>query len=173
MVTKAITVRSVSGTKEKAAVIVGAHHQPGVTIYGTAAVRCLYATAAATFIGLHLTNGATSAVTSPYGGGAYLYSGGAGTTFSNCVIVANSSSNYGGGVYGGGIFSHCAILANYGYSRAGGVYGGTLRDCDLIDNKTLPSNSLGGGTYGSTVERCRFVGNYARLGAGAYTASLS
>jgi hypothetical protein len=169
---KAITLRSVSGTKENAAVIVGAHHAPGVTINGTAAIRCLYVTAQATLIGMKLTNGATSATTAKYGGGAYLGTGGTGATFSNCVIVANNAADYGGGVYGGGVFSHCSIVANYALSRAGGVYGGTLRDCDITDNRTGASGN-GGGTYGSTADDSRFVGNFARIGSGAYAGTLS
>ena len=172
VIDKAITVRSVSGTKENAAVIVGAHHVPGVTINGPGSIRCLYVSAAASVIGLQLTNGATSASTA-YGGGAYLVSGGTGTIFSNCLIVANNAATYGGGVYGGGIFSHCAIVANYASTRAGGVYGATLRHCEITDNTTSTASGNGGGIYDGTAEYCRFAGNYARVGGGAYSGTLS
>ncbi len=173
VVTKAITVRSVSGTKENAAVIVGAHHAPGVTTNGTAAIRCLYITAQATLIGLQLTNGATSAITIKYGGGAYMGSGGTGTTFSNCVIVANNAADYGGGVYGGGVFSHCSIIANVASTRAGGVYGGTLRYCEIIGNTALGGSGAGGGTYNSTAENCNIVGNSAITSGGSNAGTLS
>ena len=172
VIDKAITVHSVSGTKENAAVIVGAHHVPGVTINGPGSIRCLYVSAAASVIGLQLTNGATSASTA-YGGGAYLVSGGTGTIFSNCLIVANNAATYGGGVYGGGIFSHCAIVANYASTRAGGVYGATLRHCEITDNTTSTASGNGGGIYDGTAEYCRFAGNYARVGGGAYSGTLS
>ncbi len=165
VISRKITVRSVSGTQKNAAVIVGAHHEPGVTVHGTRSIRCLFVNATATLIGLQLTNGAAS-----NGGGAFMVESGTRSTFSNCVFVANNAANNGGGLYEGRA-EQCHFTDNE--ARAGGAtFGGTLSDCTIVSNRCSWS---GGGVASATLSHCLLAFNTAtqQNGGGAADSVLS
>ncbi len=113
------------------------------------------------------------------GGGAYLSSG----TLSNCVIIGNTASNYGGGIYIGatGMVVDCSIIANSTTNLGGGIAlvavtpytNGIVRNCLIASNESVGTTSgkgRGGGVHltGGLVENCRISHNTsASYGGGA------
>ncbi len=157
---KKVVVRSVNG--------------PGVTVIkgkgpnGSSAVRCAYVGAEAVLIGFTLTNGATQVSGDSYtlrsGGGAWCESSG---VVSNCVIVSNSSDDWGGGIYQGRLFN-CTVSGNAG-GRGGGCYNSTLYNCIVRGN----SGWYGAGTLGGSLFNCTVVGNTSSWqGGGCASANL-
>ena len=115
---------------------------------GAPAMRCAYLTNGAVLAGFTLTNGYASGTgKDPYGGGAFLDSGG---MISNCALVGNLANGNGGGAY----LDH----------------GGSLSDCHLINNSVVDP-CWGGGAFcagGGTLERCLIADGQAARGGGVY-----
>src|SRR5664280_1240702 len=119
-VTKGLALRSVNGAQ--VTTIQG--YQVPNSIYGDAAVRCIYLTNGAMLVGFTLTNGATQALGCLDGGGAYCE----GTAIiSNSVIVGNAAKGQGGGV-ANGVLVNCIVTSNNA-SSGGGVANAILYFC--------------------------------------------
>src|SRR5215469_3525838 len=124
--TKPLLLRSVNGPAFTA---IQGYQIPGVT-NGPAAIRCVYLTNGAILSGFTVTNGGTLSgilYSNDYnyqqiGGGVWCETGAAVT---NCLIVGNSATDFGGG-----------------------AYGGTLYDCTLAGNLTAIGLGGGGATEG-------------------------
>ncbi|MFH0907836.1 MAG: choice-of-anchor Q domain-containing protein, partial [bacterium] len=157
---KPITVRSVGGPEVTA--IRGAGPK------GNAAVRCVYMTNGSMLVGFTLTNGATrtsgDALRELCGGGVWCQS--IDTLISNCVIIGNSASNFGGGAFYGTLYN-CSLSSNTA-EWGGGAYEATLYNCTLTRNSAY----YGGGASGSTLNNCTLSSNTATWGGGAYKATL-
>ncbi len=136
-----------------------------------------------------------SSILNPYGGG-----GAALSTLTDCEVsenvagvagfLGNPSTEH--PAQGGGLFDCVAtrtrIHDNVAYSiggnsgftgrGGGGAVLGTLTDCDIHDNRVLPTANFvsiagGGGIFGSSATRCRLWGNTAPHGGGAANAILN
>ncbi|HEY9173139.1 MAG TPA: choice-of-anchor Q domain-containing protein [Verrucomicrobiae bacterium] len=173
-VDRPMVVRSVNGPE--ATIIQG--RQVAGTTNGVGAVRCVYLTNEVSLSGFTLTGGATGTEVDHSGGGVLSE----GAVVTNCVIVGNTASSYGGGVYGASRLFNCLIISNSA-SAGGGTWEGSLSNCTLIGNAArsgggaayawlynclVISNSAaispdfgggGGGTYGSFLYNCTVVGN--------------
>src|SRR6266568_823741 len=167
-VTKALTVRSVSGPE--VTIIQGAQ-TPGTT-NGTLSVRCAWLADGAVLSGFTLTNGATARSFGPNitGGGAYCNSSAA--ILTNCIISGNSAYANGGGVFQGTIQS-CVILSNTAATGAG-AYNAWLSDSAVTGNQA----NTGGGVYcpsnAVAILHCQMIGNAASfMGGGAFQGTLS
>ncbi|MCX6925621.1 MAG: PKD domain-containing protein, partial [Verrucomicrobia bacterium] len=158
-VTQAMTVQSVNGPE---ATVIEGWHVPG-TVNGDTAVRCVYLADGAALLGFTLTNGATrgnnSGIAEMSGGGAWCQSTNA--VLSNCVVVANSCSWWGAGVYSGTLFD-CELTSNTNVSGSFGGGGGAaysqLFGCRLKGNRTSPGS--GGGALLCALTDCLVTGNY-------------
>jgi len=134
---------------------------------GSNAVRCAIVSAGARLVGFTLTNGHTRATGDVYtersGGGVWCESG---AIVSNCVIVGNQASLYGGGVYGG-IVRDAAIRAN----RAANGGGTAFAD---VGSSVLASNTAvsGGGGHVCVVRDSLVEGNSAGNGGGVSECDL-
>jgi hypothetical protein len=162
-VTKAITLQSVNG--------------PNVTIIqgfspsGPNAVRCAYLTNQAQLIGFTLTNGATllsgDLTKERSGGGVWCESLASPASLipviSNCVIVANSAIQNGGGAYNGK-YIRCVIRENTAFF-GGGANGGYFQSCLILGNNA--SSSGGGLNSPSSVFNCTIVSNSCQSATGA------
>ncbi len=126
----AITVQSVNG--------------PWVTIVqgfsasaGTTSVRCAWLTNNATLIGFTLEGGGTFNGGNPLtttGGGVWCASSNA--LVENCLIVSNTASQFGTGVYQG-TYNNCLISSNNGFmgsSSFSAVYNANLNNCTIVNN---------------------------------------
>jgi hypothetical protein len=153
---KPLSVRSVNGP---AATVIQGYQMPGTT-NGNDAVRCVYLTNGAVFVGFTVTRGAT-ALSSPGGG---ILCAGASVLVSNCVIIGNSAYLLGGGVYGGALYD--CILANNSAVSGGGAHSSTLNRCRLLNNAADDSTGVGGGAAYSTLENCLLLANSASRGGG-------
>ncbi|MCX6928290.1 MAG: PKD domain-containing protein, partial [Verrucomicrobia bacterium] len=96
-VNKPLTLRSVNGPQYT---IIQGYQVPGTT-NGDGAIRCVYLTNGASLSGFTLSNGATRTSYDPAyressGGGLWCEST-SGVLVSNCVVISNSASSYGGG----------------------------------------------------------------------------
>jgi hypothetical protein len=162
-VTKFITVRSVNGP---ATTFIQGYQVPGTT-NGDSAVRCVYLTSGATLVGFTITNGATrasgDAVSERSGGGVWC----AAASVSNCVLVGNSASSYGGGMFSG-TARNCMLATNIAFQRGGGVYSGTLSNCTLMRNSAFQD---GGGAHSSALTNCTLTANWAVSGGGGAVSS--
>lgn len=161
-----ITLASVNGPE---ATIIEGYRVPGIT-NGPEAVRCVYLTNGAAISGFTLTNGATlssGAENSTNGGGAYCESSQA--SVSNCIIVNNVASEYGGGVYSGTIFNS-TLSGNSCGEDGGGAYRADLFGCRVNGNAARVRG--GGLTYGSG-QGCVFLNNRATAGGGTHNARLA
>ena len=188
-VDKPLTLRSVNGPQFT---VIQGYQVPGST-NGDGAIRCVYLANGASLSGFTLTNGASGTnwdySLDQSGGGVWCESTSAVVT--NCVLVGNSASQYGGGAYGGTV-DRCTFTGNSAYG-GGGASGSTLNNCTLagnsagdtggggayqgtLNNCTLTGNGAswgGGGALGSTLNYCALIGNSAPEGGGAYGASLN
>ena len=130
---------------------------------GAAAVRCVYMADGTALEGFTLTQGATLNSGSWFedwsGGGLWCETTNA--LVSNCVLIANSAADQGGGAFQGTL-SRCVIQGNYA-SFGGGVGGSILNQCLLATNSVY---WVGGGAYSSTLNRCLVMGNSASTGGG-------
>jgi hypothetical protein len=154
-VDKPLTLRSVNGPE---VTIIQGHQVPSTT-NGDGAIRCVYLANGASLVGFTLTNGATRATgdnREQFGGGAWGES--TNVMISNCVVVANSASGSGGGVYCGAL-DHCMLTGNSA-NGGGGAAECTLNHCTLSDNVAV----FGGGVTLSTLNNCTVAGNSAHSG---------
>jgi len=154
VITKDIKVQSVTGPEHT--VIVGEEASGGGN--GSDAVRGVYMSAGV-LSGFTVINGHTMKSGSDSngnydrsGGGINLY-GGSGTV-SNCVLMGNSASSYGGGSYYGTL-TGCTLSGNEAYD-GGGSARGTLHNCIISGNS---ASSYGGGSYFGTLNNCTLTGN--------------
>jgi PKD repeat protein len=166
-VTKAVAVQSVNGP---ATTVIQGWQVPG-TIFGNAAVRCVYLTNNASLSGFTLSNGATwntgDSVQQQSGGAVWCASTSA--VVSNCVLVANAANFYGGGAYSGTI-KNCMVASNLSSSLGGGISGSTLINCALVGNS---AGSAGGGAYGGYLSNCTVTVNSAgSYGGGFYSSDF-
>ena len=171
LISKAVTVRSRSGTMENPAVIRGAWHDPVEEIaLGTNAVRCVRSTSTgARLIGFRLEGGATddTAWSGSLGsGGGFLGSG----ILTNCMVSANQAAGGGGvsGTAGQTTFYSCVISNNFASENAGGIKGGYCYDTRIVDNH---SSDEAGGFRDIYAWNCVIAGNSANQFGGGGTAT--
>ena len=184
-ITKPLTVRSVNGP---AVTTIEGYQVPGTT-NDLGAVRGVYMTNNTALIGFTVTHGATDNASS--GGGVFCQNF-TNSVLSNCVITANSTAEFGGGVclgtlincvitsnsavfQGGGTYystlNRCVVEGNYAGSAGGGARGNDSDDdywcsvnyCTLISNSTA---GIGGGASGIVLNNCILTGNQAANGGG-------
>jgi len=164
VIDKPIMVCSVNGPD-----VTAIQGQPYDGSYG--AIRCAYVAGGASLSGFTLTNGAAmpgwaeTYSENRTGGGVWCDS----TTalVSNCVIVACSAADAGGGAYGGTLIN--CTLTNNSAGGGGGANSSSLINCLLAGN----SAGSGGGAYSSTLSDCTFTGNSAGNGGGAGLCTLN
>ncbi|MFH1476078.1 MAG: hypothetical protein ABIH24_01095 [Verrucomicrobiota bacterium] len=175
--TTAIILRSVNGPNST---FIKGQPSPEAGGLGTGAVRCVYLAGGASLIGFTLTNG--YAMTN---GSLEYDQGGAGVmvitsgSVSNCVMVGNSGSYYGGGacLWWGGTLNNC-IISNNQCVR----YGGGVRLYGAVDNPAIMNNCIvvgntGTVAFGTGVEmdyyseanNCLIAGN---IGSGTYAGGV-
>ncbi len=105
---------------------------------------------------------------------------------SNCVVIACSAGDSGGGAYGGtlractltgnsaaygggassSVLSNCTLAGNLAGCAGGGADSSTLDDCTLTDNS---ADANGGGAYQCSLHNCALTGNSAPYWAAAPT----
>lgn len=169
VVSKAITVRSINGPE---ATVIQGFQLPKPAYNGPTAIRCVWLTNGAVLAGFTLTNGATSAATgSPNGVGGGAFCNGVDAVVTNCIIVGNTASGGGGGVYQGTV-RKSQIVGNISGT------GGGLNNANVFDSSVTGNQGASGGgiycTSGAFVaSNCTFSANVARtFGGAAYQATL-
>lgn len=174
-VTKPIILQSVNGASVTAI--------EGKSPSGVNAVRCVYLTNQAQLIGFTLTNGASLAsgdnTKERSGGGVWCEPLASPASLvpviSNCVIIANSASQDGGGGYNGsyvrcilrgntaslgggarnGYFQNCLILGNTAFTAGGGLdFPTSASNCTIVSNVCESSIGAGGVTIGGFLRNC-------------------
>jgi len=143
-------------------IVVSSVNGPEATVIdGQSTVRCVFMTNSARLVGFTLTSGATRPVVSGFpedadrrGGGVWI----AGGSLSNCILIANSAGDYGGGAYGG-VLDNCVLAENVATDGGGGAYRSRLRDCQLMSNVVDGIFSTGGGALDCVLENCALIGN--------------
>jgi hypothetical protein len=168
IVTNSIQLQSVNGP---AVTLIVGNQAPG-TINDYGAVRCAYLDDGAVLSGFTLTNGATGpggsdGVWESWAGGVSCPSGNAVVT--NCIIINNSSGDYGGGA-NGGTYNNCQFIGNQS-PWDGGAESCTLNNCAFYGNSATAGN--GGGAGDSTLNHCTLTGNNATGIGGAYNCTLN
>ncbi len=151
---KTVTILSVNGP---AVTVIKGSWDPATN--GPAAVRCVYLASGSVLSGFTLTNGATAASGTTFGGGVYCQSVSA--VVSNCIITGNGAASDGGGGYSG-TYLNCKISGNASFNNGGGINGGAVKNCVITGN----SAKTGGGTYGNLPENCTIAGNVAAVEGG-------
>jgi PKD repeat protein len=166
-VTKPVVVRSVNGPQ---ATVIQGHQVPG-TVYGDAAIRCVYLANGAVLSGFTLAQGATRTLgdlnAEESGGGVWCESVNASIT--NCTLTGNRSFFCGGGVFSGTL-NNCTLTDNDTYDYGGGAYGSTLNNCTLTGNA---AHYYGGGAYGGMLYNCILYYNTANLGFNYFSNTLN
>jgi hypothetical protein len=157
-VTKAVTVQSVYGPS--LTVI------QGNPVIGTNAVRCVYLTNGATFVGFTLQNGGTESFTGDTaheqsGGGAWCEA--SDCVISNCIISSCNANIFGGGVYGGSLYN-CTLVNNTVVASGAGAAFSALTNCTVMNNTS--SGNSGGGVLDCTLDNCELTGNSAHIDGG-------
>ncbi|NOS71338.1 MAG: hypothetical protein HOP33_15565 [Verrucomicrobia bacterium] len=166
-VDKPVTVQSVNGPQFT---LIHGRQVPGTTI-GNGSIRCAYLTNGASISGFTLTNGATRSVFE--GSSSPRESSGGGiwcepleVLISNCVVVANSANQRGGGVYRGILYG-CVLSKNSVKDAftafGGGAHSSTLINCMIVGNSSALD---AGGAMSSTLTNCVLTGNSAAEDAG-------
>ncbi len=161
VVNKPVVLQSLNGPSQT---IIQGYQLPGTT-NGDGALRCVYLSSGAVLSGFTLTGGGTRTsgdiAHERKGGGVWCESLGA--TVSNCLIMANSASERGGGAFGGTI-KNCVIGSNSANS-GGGAGEATLIGCTLRSNWAR----TGGGAYMGWVENSLLISNWASSGGSLYS----
>lgn len=112
------------------------------------------------------------------GGGVYLNANNA--LLSNCVVIACTATNSGGGIYlNKGLVRGCLIAGNTAQGKVLGAAGGVavaadmrVVECVISNNTSLTSGTAVGGVYLSTrssLYNCEVVGNSGIGGGGVYS----
>jgi len=158
-VNKPLTLLSVNGPAMT--VIVGAAASSGRL--GDGAIRCAYVGTNAVFCGFTMTTGYTRAagdiVREQSGGGVWCEVSG---VVSNCTLIANQASYYGGGAYSGRL-NNCTLATNVALWKGGGASDNVLQEC-VLNNCTLIGNTAGdagGGACYAILNYCNLSGNSA------------
>jgi hypothetical protein len=156
--------------------------QQRAVIDGHGTNRCVWIADGVRLDGFTITNGQAQ-----IGGGVYCGSTSAYVT--NCLMVSNSATVEGGGVYGGTIgrstlsgnsagsgggaayasLEACILSSNSCNANGGGTLQSSLDNCLLTDN----TGNSGGGAFGGTLNNCTLSGNQATVGGGAGSAVLN
>jgi hypothetical protein len=171
-VTNAITLESVNGP---AFTTVIGYQLPG-SLNGDTAVRCVHLAEGTVLSGFTLACGATRQESGAiidnqaHGGGAWCQS--SNVFISNCILLSNYCSVYGGGVYSGTL-SNCHLLYNGDW--AGSFGSGGAAAYSVFTDSTLSSNNLGGsirspspGIVSCTLSNCVVEGHLAGGAAGCF-----
>jgi hypothetical protein len=136
-------------------------------ISGSNAMRCVYLANGAMLSGFTLTNGYSSV----NGGGAYCAS--TNSFISNCLVINNVASEFGGGIFSGNL-NNCTLAGNVSKFIGGGAYESVLTNCLLTGNSATNNGSgQGGGGYNCTFNNCSLNNNFSSLGGGAYLSTLN
>ena len=159
-VTQSIALESVNGPT---VTVIQGFQMVGTT-NGSSAVRCVFLTNGASLSGFTLTNGATET----YGNGGGVKCGTTGEVVSNCLIIGNSSGQFGAGAYAGTLYS-CSLTSNTTYVGGGAAYS-VLYHCTLNSNIALNS---GGGASSSQLNNCVVAGNSSMYGGGTAMSMLN
>ncbi len=161
VVNKAVTVQSVNGPAATSIV--------GNSTIGVSAVRCAFLVNGSLLSGFTLTNGGTLIVGDGYleqcGGGVWTTNNST-ATVSNCVLVGNAATQYGGGAYYGNIINS-SIIQNSAY------YGGGVAFSSVTNSLALSNSAVayGGATFSATMNNCKVFSNIANFGGGGYSSS--
>jgi hypothetical protein len=175
-VTKPLTLQSVNGPE---VTLIQGYKRPIGDGFGDSAVRCVYLTNNVLLVGFTLTNGATRAdqfgadPTQLNGGGVWCEPEG-GAIVSNCVLVANSAFDMGGGAYFATLYN-CTLSNNLASCRGGGAYGGGLFNCTISSNRAgggVCITGNGGGVSSAVLSNCVLYANQAGNGGGAAGSTL-
>jgi len=126
-----------------------------VILNGNAIGRVVSNSATSLLIGVTLTNGFLDG---SFNSGSGVENG----SLSNCIIVNNVNSYYGGGAFNSTL-NNCIISGNTAWI-GGGASLSILNNCLLINN--IANNNSGGGAFNSTLNNCTIVGNTASWGGG-------
>ena len=165
-----ITVQSVNGPEQA---IIQGWQVPGTT-NGPGAIRCVYLAGNAVLSGFTLTNGATlaSGTVSSVRSGGGVWATSSAVVVTNCVIMGNSASGVGGGVYGNCIVSNCVLIGNSALD-GGGAYAANLYGIWLDNSKVIANSAqLGGGLYNVDAHGSMLAGNSADTGGAAWGGRL-
>ena len=172
VITKGITLRSVSGTLDNPVYICGRKHSTAedtvVTNHGPNSVRALYlktpADEKAHFKGIAFINGCTGSGSSTgdtTGAGVWCDGCAESPVFEDCV-VSNNVAYTGGGIYadivGGGLayLTNCLITANAVTNSVGGTYKCSCYRTTISYNTA--ANTPAAAKYGDFIE-CQIIGN--------------
>jgi len=171
--TQAVTIASVGGPAVTA--IAGLHDPESDLGLGSNAMRGVFLSGGAALHGFTISNGATFALASASGNSYFERSGGgvfmADALLSNCIVIANTAGNYGGGVFGSNGALVCAsqLSSNWAFGYGGGMAwptNGMLLDSLIHGN--FVSNSDGGGVHVSAsgfISNCVISGNLVQRGS--------
>ena len=159
---RAVTVQSVNGPSFT--VIKGDYTAP---THGGPNARCAYLTNGAMLSGFTLTNGGTLSTTNivleSSGGGIWCEPSGG--VVSNCVLVGNVATRFGGGAFQGTLFN--CILTNNTASQGAGACSNALFNCTVMKNTaSYQSLNVGGGALSCVLSNCLLVANYCSGGGG-------
>jgi hypothetical protein len=189
VVNKPVIVRSVNGPGTTTIAGFGNLFNPGM--------RCVYLTNGVVLSGFTLTNGSAcnwsgDIFREQSGGGVWCEGNSA--LVSNCVIVGNVASYYGGGAFSGTFFN-CTFASNAAapngdWSFGGGACYATLNHCivsnnaaslagggvcfGVVNNSLISGNSAfdGGGACSNVLYNCLLINNRAGYGGGAFGSVL-
>ena len=112
--------------------------------------------------GFTVTNGMAVPANGPVGYcGGGIYCKFSTIVITNCVLIGNFATHYGGGAYGGTVVN-CIVMNNTGTRSGGGLNSSYARNCLIAFNTGGEGpNGGGGGISGGTVESCTIVSNKA------------
>ncbi len=103
-----------------------------------------------------------------YGGGIYCYGIYSTPVISNCKVVGNYASEYGGGMYnssGTATVTNCTFSGNYAGLYGGGMYNRwgahDIENCLFLDNIAGCGGGMYNRDYSPKVSNCVFAGNRA------------
>jgi hypothetical protein len=173
VITKGITLRSVSGTLDNPVYICGRKHSTAedtvVTNHGPNSVRALYlktpADEKAHFKGIAFINGCTGSGSSTgdtKGAGVWCDGCEESPVFEDCV-VSNNVAYTGGGIYadiadgGFAYLTNCLITANAVTNSVGGTYKCSCYRTTISSNKAS-NGAPAAASYGDFIE-CQIIGN--------------